>query len=430
MCCSGVYMEQDIIISIKNLSKAYKLYNSPKDRLKEALFPFLKPRDTDYYALNNVSLNIKKGETIGIIGKNGSGKSTLLKIITGVLTPTSGEVKVNGKIAALLELGAGFNPEMTGIENVYMNGIIMGYTEEEMDKRIDKIIEFADIGEYVYQPIKMYSSGMFARLAFAVAINVEPDILIVDEALSVGDMAFQLKCYKKFNDFKVNGKTILFVSHDLNSIMKFCDRAVLMSNGSIISTGNTKNVIDDFKKVISKIDEDDIHIVDNKDELSNTNWKENVYVNPNYSEYGNKKISIIDYGIFNNNDEQINIINNEELVKIRMKIQINNKVNNPIFAFTIRDFHGSDICGTNTLYEDIDTSSYLEDFGILEIEFKQRLALKPGKYTISFGTTAFTDEKLEVFHRLYDVCIIEVNSFKNFVGIYDINSHISIARVV
>ena len=183
---------ENIAIKVKNLTKLYHLYNKPQDRVKEALNPFKKSYHHDFYAMNDVTFEIKKGETVGIIGKNGAGKSTLLKMITGVLTPTSGEVEVNGKIASLLELGAGFNPEMTGIENIYLNGTIMGFTKEEMDSKVDAILEFADIGEFIYQPVKMYSSGMFARLAFSVAINVEPDALIVDEALSVGDMAFQM----------------------------------------------------------------------------------------------------------------------------------------------------------------------------------------------------------------------------------------------
>lgn len=189
----------DIAIKIKDLTKCYKIYNKPSDRLKESLDPFRKKYHRDFFALNNVCFNVKRGETVGIIGKNGSGKSTLLKLITGVLTPTDGNIIVNGKISALLELGAGFNPEFTGIENIYMNGTIMGFSKVEMDKKLQDIIDFADIGDFINQPVKMYSSGMFARLAFAVAINIEPDILIVDEALSVGDVFFQNKCFKKFS---------------------------------------------------------------------------------------------------------------------------------------------------------------------------------------------------------------------------------------
>ena len=216
-----VNMKKKIAIQVKNLDKVYKLYDKPSDRMKEALGLSKKKKYKEHHALDQVNLTIYQGETVGIIGTNGSGKSTILKIITGVLNPSGGKVTVNGRISALLELGAGFNMEYNGIENVYLNGTMIGFSEKEIDEKMDAILEFADIGDYVYQPVKTYSSGMFVRLAFAVAINIEPEILIVDEALSVGDVFFQAKCYHKFEEFKEMGKTILFVSHDLSSISKF-----------------------------------------------------------------------------------------------------------------------------------------------------------------------------------------------------------------
>ena len=203
--------DKQIAIKVENLKKVYKLYDRRSDRLKET-FGLVKNRHKDHYALNGVNMEICQGETVGIIGTNGSGKSTILKIITGVLNPTEGTVTRNGRISALLELGAGFNMEYNGIENVYLNGTMMGFTDKEIEERLPKILEFADIGDYVYQPVKTYSSGMFVRLAFAVAINIDPEILIVDEALSVGDVFFQAKCYRKFEEFKEMGKTIIFVS--------------------------------------------------------------------------------------------------------------------------------------------------------------------------------------------------------------------------
>jgi teichoic acid transport system ATP-binding protein len=220
------------------------------DRLKEALGFSHKKRYKEHYALNHVSFDVKKGETVGIIGTNGSGKSTMLKIITGVLNPTAGNVEINGRISALLELGAGFNQEYTGIENVYLNGTMIGFTKEEIDARLQDILDFADIGDFVYQPVKTYSSGMFVRLAFAVAINIDPEILIVDEALSVGDVFFQAKCYKKFEDFKKMGKTILFVSHDMSSIAKYCDRCVLLNRGEKLAEGSPKDMVNLYKKVL------------------------------------------------------------------------------------------------------------------------------------------------------------------------------------
>lgn len=245
----------DIAIKVQNLSKIYKLYDKPIDRLKEALNPLEKKYHKEFYALNNVSFEIKKGETVGIIGKNGAGKSTLLKIITGVLTPSSGHVHVNGKISSLLELGAGFNPDYTGIENIYLQGTLMGYSKEDIDAKIDEILSFADIGDFVNQPVKSYSSGMFARLAFAVAINVDPDILIVDEALSVGDFAFQAKCFRRFREFQNLGKTILFVSHSTQQIIQYCNKAILIHGGNMIKySSDVKQTTYDYEELIRKHD--------------------------------------------------------------------------------------------------------------------------------------------------------------------------------
>lgn len=252
-------MMNNIAIKVSHLTKVYKLYDKPVDRLKESLHPLKKKYHKEFYALNDVSFEIKKGETVGIIGKNGAGKSTLLKIITGVLTPSSGHVHVNGRIASLLELGAGFNPEYTGVENIYLQGTLMGYTKEEMESKIQAILDFADIGDFVYQPVKSYSSGMFARLAFAVAINVEPDILIVDEALSVGDFAFQAKCFQKFQSFQKLGKTILFVSHSTQQIIQYCNKAMLIHCGNLIKySDDVKQTTYDYEVLIRKHDNEKI----------------------------------------------------------------------------------------------------------------------------------------------------------------------------
>ena len=242
-------MSENIAISVENISKVYKLYDKPSDRMKEAL-GLKKVPVKEHFALDDVSFQVERGETVGIIGTNGSGKSTVLKIITGVLNPTKGSVKIDGRISALLELGAGFNMEYTGIENVYLNGTMMGFSNEEIEAKMDDILNFADIGEFVHQPVKTYSSGMFVRLAFAVAINIEPEILIVDEALSVGDVFFQSKCYHKFEEFKRMGKTILFVSHDLSSISKYCDRVVLLDKGHKRAEGAPKQIVDMYKKLL------------------------------------------------------------------------------------------------------------------------------------------------------------------------------------
>lgn len=229
-------------IELSHVDKIYKLYDRPSDRIREALHPRRKMYHKAFHALRDVTLPVEKGETLGIIGQNGSGKSTLLKIVTGIIIPTSGHTKVNGRVSALLELGAGFNMEFTGIENIYLNGTILGYTEAEMDEKMAAILDYAGIGDYVHQPVKTYSSGMFVRLAFAVAIHVDPEILIVDEALAVGDLSFQLKCMDTFTQFREKGITILFVSHDLNTIRRFCTRCVWLKDGHIEMEGDTDAV--------------------------------------------------------------------------------------------------------------------------------------------------------------------------------------------
>lgn len=233
-------------IHIENLTKIYHLYDKSSDRIRETFHFKHKKYSKDHYALKNINLDIKKGESIGIVGTNGSGKSTLLKLITGIVTPTEGQLRTNGKVAALLELGAGFNPEYTGIENIYLNGTMMGYSEEEMEQRVPAIIEFADIGEFINQPVKSYSSGMFARLAFAVSIHVEPDILIVDEALAVGDTRFQVKCIDKMRQLQEEGTTILFVTHATEQIKRFCTRAIWIKEGQIRADGEAACIVDEF----------------------------------------------------------------------------------------------------------------------------------------------------------------------------------------
>lgn len=234
----------DAAVSLQNVSKKFRLFNSPKERLLEALHPFNKQYHKEFWALKNISFKVKKGTTIGIIGRNGAGKSTLLEIICSILKPTSGTIAVNGRVSTLLALGAGFNPEFTGRQNVLMNGSLMGFSQSQMQKRLPEIEAFADIGEFIDQPMKIYSSGMSLRLGFAAAVNVEPDILVVDEALAVGDAKFQHKCYGKFLEFQKHGKTIIFVTHDTEAVIRHCDEALLLENGAIVETGAPKRIVD------------------------------------------------------------------------------------------------------------------------------------------------------------------------------------------
>ena len=239
----------EIAISLKNISKCFKRYSRPIERLKEILLPG-KSRAEEFWALRDINLEIHKGQTIGIVGQNGSGKSTLLQIIAGTLTPTTGEVVVNGRVSALLELGSGFNPEFTGRQNVFFNGRLLGLSKREIEEKFDRIASFANIGDFIDQPVTTYSSGMYIRLAFAVAINVDPDILIIDEALSVGDAKFQLKCFLKLKELQAQGITILFVSHDSNLIKRYCQTALLLNQGQKILEAAPNKVINRYTKLL------------------------------------------------------------------------------------------------------------------------------------------------------------------------------------
>lgn len=426
----------DIAISVNNVSKMYKLYENPMDRLKESLGLTRKKKYKEHFALNNVSFQIKKGETVGIIGTNGSGKSTILKIITGVLNPTAGEVVVDGRISALLELGAGFNMEYSGLENIYLNGTMIGFSKEEIDAKLQDILTFADIGDFVYQPVKTYSSGMFVRLAFAVAINIEPEILIVDEALSVGDVFFQAKCYRKFEEFKKLGKTILIVSHDLSSISKYCDKVVLLNRGIKLNEGNSKEMVDLYKKVLVGQADEDISGQDSTKEQTispvedgeKDNWVRGFELNPQLLEYGDKRAEIVDLTLKDSNGNYSNTIEKNTSFKIMVRVKFHETVYEPIVAYTIKNVHGTEITGTNTMYEKANISVKNAGDEII-VTFTQKMNLQGGEYLLSLGCTGYQDGDFKVFHRLYDVCNMTVISNKNTVGFYDMNSAVQVEEL-
>ena len=426
-------MENQNVIEIKNLRKDYKMYKSKQARLIEAIIPIYKNHDT-FSAINGLNLELKRGEVLGILGKNGAGKSTLLKMITGVVTPTSGTIEVNGKISSLLELGAAFNQELTGIENIYQHGQVMGLSKKEIERVKQDIIDFADIGEHIYQPVKTYSSGMFARLAFACAINVDPDVLIVDEVLSVGDMAFQLKCFKKFEQFKESGKTILFVTHSINDILRNCTRTIIIDGGKIIFDGDVKDGIEKYKKMIVGIspDEQGKHKNIDKDTIEQKDeevWKNNFPQNPDIIEYGNGDAEVIDYGIFDEDNNYLNIIENDKEIILKSKVKFNTKVDSPIFTMTLKDFKGLEICGTNTVVEKIFTGEFNKG-DVAITEFRQKFPVAPGKYTLSFSCTHYNNRgELEVLNRKYDALLVEVISIKEMVGLLKIDSEVNVKKL-
>jgi len=435
--------KEEIAIKVDEVCKVYKLYDKPIDRMKEALGLTKQKKYREHFALSAVSFDVKQGECVGIIGTNGSGKSTVLKIITGVLNPTSGNVTVNGRISALLELGAGFNQEYSGIENIYLNGTMSGFSREEIDVKMQDILDFADIGDYVYQPVKTYSSGMFVRLAFSVAINIDPEILIVDEALSVGDVFFQAKCYHKFEEFKKMGKTIIMVSHDLGSIAKYCDRVILLNQGIKLGEGLPKEMIDDYKRVLvgqyelpearpqqSLINDADVqeavHVKAAKQRQSHA---ANEGETAKTLEYGTKEAEIEEIYTMDEHGTRTNAIIKGASFCIYMRVRFYKDLPAPIFAFTIKTAKGTEITGTNTMLE----KAFLEPVKagmVKEVSFTQKMSLQGGEYLISFGVTGYEGDAFQVYHRLYDALDVTVISDKNTVGYYDMDSVITVNDVV
>lgn len=432
----------EVAIRVDDVSKLYKLYDKPSDRLKESLGLTRKKLYKEHYALHNVSFDVKRGETVGIIGTNGSGKSTILKIITGVLNPSGGHIEIDGRISALLELGAGFNMEYTGIENIYLNGTMIGFSREEIDAKMQDILDFADIGDFVHQPVKTYSSGMFVRLAFAVAINIDPEILIVDEALSVGDVFFQAKCYKKFEDFKKMGKTILFVSHDLGSISKYCDRVVLLNRGKKLAEGTPKEMVSMYKRIMvnqdkaeeiaahqmdmSSLEEDDEKEI--KEAACEGQWKNHYNLNPDVDEYGNGAAEIEDFAIIDENGNYTNAIVKGTRFRLKSKVKFKQDVHDPIFTYTFKNIQGVAITGTNTMYEKKDVPLAKEGETYVAT-FEQDMFLQGGEYLLSMSCTGYRDGEFQVYHRLYDVCNVTVVSDKNTVGFYDMNSVTTVEKI-
>mgnify|MGYP000572672814 CR=1 FL=1 len=429
----------ETVVKITNLVKEYKMYARKKDRLLETVFPWIERHGT-FRAMNNLNLEIHKGEVLGILGKNGAGKSTLLKMITGVVIPTSGKIEIKGKISSLLELGTGFNPDLTGYENIYQHGAVMGLTHEQIKAKEQDIIDFADIGEHLNQPVKTYSSGMFARLAFACAINVDPEILIVDEALSVGDMAFQLKCFKKFEQFKEAGKTILFVTHSVSDVLRNCTRTIIIDSGTKIFDGDVKTGVEKYKKIIVGLNPDEVKedekINNEANKMPEENlmkdtevWKDKFVQNPNITDYGDKRAEVIDYGMFDQAGMPTNAFDNADVVTLKSKIKFNADVTDPIFTVTVKDFHGNDIAGTNTEIEKVLTGSFKKG-DIAVCEFKQKIPVAAGKYTLSFSCTKYNlNGNLEVLNRKYDALLIEAITTKNTVGVIRLDSNIKVHKM-
>ncbi|MDO5150932.1 MAG: ABC transporter ATP-binding protein [Oscillospiraceae bacterium] len=387
----------ETMIRIRELKKAYRLYDSPKDRVKEAFSITGKKYSREFLALNGIEIDVKKGETVGIIGTNGAGKSTLLKIITGVLAPTSGEVEINGKIAALLELGAGFNQEYTGMQNIYLNGRIMGYNKVQMNRKIDDIVKFADIGDFINQPVKTYSSGMFARLAFAVSINVEPDILIVDEALSVGDLFFQNKCFKKFEELKKKGVTILFVSHDIASVRQMCARVLWIDQGIQKKFDQCDLVCDMYMDEKRKAMNEGVCIQTQDTSKMEANIQKGVCSFPSLkvksSKLTSEKIKFLSCFITDDNGNITTQLNVENNYKVHIVIEFYENLDNLIAGFVFENNKGLPIYDINNYINQKQTWRGVKG-EISEIVFEFKLPrIMRGEYIVSAALAQGTQEK-------------------------------------
>ncbi len=417
---SNISKEFDVSGNSKNLSKPG--WNG----LINALFTNTRENRSisSFKALDKVSFSLNQHQSLGIIGLNGSGKSTLLQIIVGTLQPTSGTIKTNGRITALLELGSGFNPEFSGIENIFLTGSLYNLSKNEINQRLQNIIDFADIGDHITQPLKTYSSGMNLRLAFAVASNLDADILVIDEALAVGDARFQMKCFSFLERFKERGGTLILVSHDLNSIAKLCDRSILLQHGRLVCQGRSINVINEYSKIISDRSSEKTEKINSSSE---ENPQQSIF---NESDDGIKQISYGGtLGKIRNvmiNDAKSAIIRSGNEFSVTFDILSLSRIAKPIFALRIRDVKGQEIYGTNTKFQNLNTPN-LEKGDCLTVKFTQEANLGIGKYLVSIGFTFYENDELQVVHRLRECLEFEIFNQNESFGISNCFSRIHLS---
>ena len=428
-------MSSDVAISVTQLCKHYQIYDKPLDRLKQSIFRGKKQFYKEFIALDNISFEVKKGESVGIVGRNGSGKSTLLQLICGTLTPTSGSVETNGRVAALLELGSGFNPEFTGRENVYMNAAVLGLSIDEVDERFDDIIAFADIGEFIEQPVKSYSSGMTVRLAFAVAINVEPQILIVDEALSVGDELFQRKCFSRIEAIKSNGATILFVSHSASMINQLCDNAILLDHGRLLLRAAPRIALKYYHQLIFAKTDNEVKISIENEELVTSNSasdnKPNVECFSDYVEgmvpnkplkYVNHGGEIVSFELQDPHGARVNVVSTGFSGIVKLTVRFDSSFSNVTFGFHLKTISGLEIAGLSfpAPNEPLITTMAGD---VIEVCWRVNILLAAGTYFFTYGTRSIGDEGF--IDRVIDGTILKVieKSNSNIIGLFDISNN-------
>lgn len=399
------------VISISNLSKVYKLYKEPVDRLKESLHPFGKKYHQDFFALKNLSLDIFEGEIVGVVGANGAGKSTLLKILAGVLTPTTGDVQLNGRVSALLELGMGFNPELSGRENIIFNATILGLSPQSIEAKLDEIISFADIGAYIDQPLKSYSSGMVARLAFAVAVNIDAEILIIDEALSVGDVRFQQKALRKLQELMGRAKAIVFVSHSMDSVRKFCTRAIWVKDGIVYKDGDTKSIVTDYYAYMTTGN----NIVESliREPLDRVEKKQNNWVDVRAFKSVGDGGAKITQALLSKEDstDSIGTLNGGEKLCLSIEIDVFEEVDFPTIGFTINNSLGINVFGVSSSHFNTDIPGLVAGERLLtKISFELPFLLN-GNYTMSIGVAATNGHGDKTKKdQVYDALVFQIQS--------------------
>lgn len=437
-------MDIDYKVRVNHVSKAFKMYNSPMDKMKEALSISGKVLHTDFYAVTDLSFSVEKGEILGIMGRNGSGKSTLLKMITGIYEPTEGTIDITGKISSLLELGTGFNMEYTGIENIFFYGTLMGFSRKQMEEKLDSIIGFAEIGDYVYQPVKTYSSGMFARLAFSCAINVEPDILIVDEILSVGDMRFQAKCFNKFKEFKDKGVTILYVGHDVGMMRTFCDRAMWINKGQLVDIGDPTfisakytefmyldditeftdyKLLDNGAKVAEPENETIVNVVEEAQEPKRLERKISNSLFPDSIAHWGIRPGLVKYAkVCDINNKEKNYFNARESMKIIIGFDLDRDINAKYFsvAFSIKNTEGTDLIVKTTYDEGIEILNGIGQE--ITFEFVPRLA--NGDYYLVVALENRENATISYYEYIEGVSYFKMYTNKKIFGVVDVETNI------
>ena len=410
------------MIKVEGISKKFKLYRSPADRLKEIIFR--KPYHKDFIALDNISFEIGAGQTLGIIGQNGAGKSTLLKILSGIVIPDSGTIRIDGKVTGLLELGTGFNAEMTGLENIYMNGTLIGMTKDEIDRKKQTIIDFSELGEFIHEPIKTYSSGMTMRLAFSIAIHADPKCFLVDEALAVGDAYFQQKCMRKIQEFRESGGSIVFVSHDMNAVMTLCDSAIMLDHGRMIDCGEPKNVVDFYQNMIlKKSHQGDVPVQVKKIEKEK---------NVNNSSISTGEVELVSFKIYNEKGEKISYIESEKVIKIVYEVKALKDLDEPHYGLMIRNNLGLSIFETNTYCMKIKTEK-LSKGQIAKVKWVMNFPLYTGTYSFSVGVAnrgfdiGYFEEYLLLIHEVDIIQVLSKQDAIVYAGIFNIHPTVKLS---